>query len=98
MSNSKDSKKNFSEYVRSEQEKDPTVRIIKQEDMVQLNDTSCKHDYVHAEEHDDDFSFLVCDNNKCGVSWMHTKEEVDKLLKKKGLDYGRKFPNPYRSS
>ena len=34
---------NFEQYVKQEQEKDKSVRIIRKEDMQVVNDTKCEH-------------------------------------------------------
>ena len=79
---------NFEQYVKQEQEKDKSVRIIRKEDMQVVNDTKCEHKSLHLDTSDDLFDFMVCNNPNCGKSWAAPKGGWNNKIIK-GEKYGR---------
>ena len=50
QNNSKNTENNFAEWLEKKQEKDPTLRVIRQQDLVPMNDTTCKHEHLELDE------------------------------------------------
>lgn len=61
---------NFKHYVEAEKAKDPSVQIIKREDLTPVNDMRCQHKSLRLDESVTDFDCLTCNNPSCGKSWL----------------------------
>lgn len=70
MQNNSTDSANFQQYVRNEQSKDPTVQIVRKEDLQPVNDTKCKHESLRLDESVTDFDCMTCNNPDCGKSWL----------------------------
>lgn len=69
------------EWLKQAQEKDPTLRVVKRQDLVPLNDMTCNHDDVAIDYSEADFDCLKCQNPHCGEMWLYPKGTLTKELK-----------------
>lgn len=84
QNNSKSTENNFAEWLEKKQEKDPTLRVIRQQDLVPMNDTTCKHEHLELDESETEFDCVRCQNPKCGKMWLYPLGSVkDKFKKEK---------------
>lgn len=86
MQNNSNSMNDFRQYVRSEQAKDPSVQIVRKEDLQPVNDMKCKHESLHLDESVTDFDCMTCNNPDCGKSWLFPLGTWRNKLNKGGND------------
>ena len=86
MQNNSNSTNDFRQYVRSEQAKDPSVQIVRKEDLQPVNDMKCKHESLHLDESVTDFDCMNCNNPDCGKSWLFPLGTWRNKLNKGGND------------
>lgn len=82
MQNNSQNTNDFKAYLDKEKAKDPTLQIIRNEDLVPMNDPSCKHEMLHLDESEKDFDCLICNNPKCGQGWLFPLGTIRNKLKK----------------
>lgn len=88
MQNNSNNTNDFQQYVRGEQAKDPTVQIVRKEDLQPVNDIKCKHTSLRLDESVTDFDCMTCNNPDCGKSWLFPLGTWRNKLKK-GENDGR---------
>lgn len=81
QNNFQNTSSNFKEYYDNEKKKDPSLQIIRNEDLVPMNDPTCKHEFLHLDESETDFDCLMCNNPKCGKGWLFPLGSIRNKIK-----------------
>ena len=79
QSDSKNSEE-FNAYYQNQKAKDPSLQIIRQDELVPMNDPHCPHEMCHLDESETDFDVMIC--NKCGYGAVYPYGTFRNKLKK----------------